>query len=386
MGKNGDGPQSNENLWAIQAQAQPAARNTARSPPEPPEAKTSHWCMCCGPRGRSDEPGSRAAAAARGKSFPDGSLRMQGHRPEECRADGKDPYVERRQRLPAEWRRRLQMFLSEQEWLRLTQLQERVADLAQGANAKFCLRMDEVMLLRYLRARKGSVEDAERQLRATLEWEQKYDALNCLRTWDPALHLAIRPFWKPFGCLGRDNDGDPIIWERLGNADAAGVAQIPEIFLLRDEVFRRETLYGILDEIHEDDGRPFPMFTVVEDLTGLSLKHVQMFPLWHRLIKTYEDHCPELIKRIILLNAPPIFPVAWNMFQRTLDENQRRKYSIPSKEKQLACLLEHMPASSIPAYLGGQAATHGDPECREVICPGGTIPGDLIDKLSTWNK
>lgn len=309
--------------------------------------------------------------------------RMQAFRPQP-QWGGKDPYGERRQRLPPQWLKELQHYVSDDEWQLLLTLRARADEIVQEFPDIKC-RSDECMLLRYLRARKGKVDDAAKQLRETFAWERKYDAQNAMFTWDVSMHIAIRPFWKPFGIMGCDRDGEPVLWERLGNVDVNTIIEAPEELLIRDEVYRREMLWGILDEIHESSGHPWPKFTVVEDLRGLGLKNIPMFNRWMRIIQTYSDHCPEVIKRVILLNTPSAFPALWALFSASLDDQQRSKYVIPSGKKQYEVLCQYVPEETIPAYLGGKATTNGDPECRQVICPGGTFPADVIQKLRAWS-
>lgn len=309
--------------------------------------------------------------------------RLQGHRPESEWGAGKEPYGERRCSLPPHWLKQLQDFVGDEEWQLLLALRHRVTEIAKDF-PDIKSRTDECMLLRYLRARKGNVDAAAKMIKKTLEWERKYDAQNAPFTWDLTMHIALRPVWKPFGVFGRDRDGEPILWDRLGNMDVQGLLDAPDELLMRDEVYRRELLWGILDETYESSGRPWPQFTVVEDLKGGGLKYMKIFSKWMRTINTYEDHCPEVIKRIIIVNAPAVFPVLWTMFEKTLNEQQRRKYVIPTAKDQFQTLCQYIPEDSIPAYLGGKGKTNGDPECRQVICPGGPFPADLNNKMREW--
>merc|ERR1712151_908723 len=137
-------------------------------------------------------------------------------------------------------------------------------------------------------------------------------------------------------------------WERLGRTDVKALLKLPSELLLQDDIFRRETLFGILHEVAEMQDRPVHKFTVVEDLAGWSWEHMRILRRLQRIVKVYEDHCPEVLKRVIVVNPPSMFSTLWNVGSTVLDEGTRRKFVVAPPAKGFQTILKYVPEDSIP--------------------------------------
>uniref|UniRef100_A0AAQ5Z715 SEC14-like lipid binding 8 n=1 Tax=Amphiprion ocellaris TaxID=80972 RepID=A0AAQ5Z715_AMPOC len=123
-------------------------------------------------------------------------------------------------------------------------------------------------------------------------------------------------------------------------------------------------------------GRNVESITMIYDVEGLGLKH-----LWKPAIETYgeilqmfEDNYPEGLKRLFVIKAPKLFPVAYNLIKHFLSENTRQKIYILGANWQ-EVLLKYIDAEELPAYYGGKLTDpDGDPRCRTRINHVGPVP------------
>merc|ERR1711874_111085 len=97
----------------------------------------------------------------------------------------------------------------------------------------------------------------------------------------------------------------------------ASTGETPSAFLVQHEVYTLVRLQQVLDELMRVDMRPYMYFTIVEDLHGLGLQHFNLSALqkWKKCVRISQDYCPEMVKRIIIIRAPWIFPTIWNIAQ-----------------------------------------------------------------------
>ncbi|XP_070781153.1 SEC14-like protein 2 isoform X2 [Enoplosus armatus] len=116
--------------------------------------------------------------------------------------------------------------------------------------------------------------------------------------------------------------------------------------------------------------------TLIYDCEGLGLKHI-----WKPAIETYgeilamfEENYPEGLKRVFLIKAPKMFPMAYNLIKHFLCEETRRKIIILGGNWQ-EVLRKHIDPDQLPVVYGGTLTDpDGDPRCRTMLKYGGTVP------------
>uniref|UniRef100_A0A8C7CFH9 SEC14-like lipid binding 8 n=3 Tax=Oncorhynchus kisutch TaxID=8019 RepID=A0A8C7CFH9_ONCKI len=115
---------------------------------------------------------------------------------------------------------------------------------------------------------------------------------------------------------------------------------------------------------------------MIYDCEGLGLKH-----LWKPAIETYgeiltmfEDNYPEGLKRLFVIKAPKLFPVAYNLVKHFLSEITRNKIIVLGGNWQ-EVLLNYIDPEQLPAAYGGKLTDpDGDSRCRTKIHYAGTVP------------
>uniref|UniRef100_A0A672Z301 SEC14-like protein 2 n=1 Tax=Sphaeramia orbicularis TaxID=375764 RepID=A0A672Z301_9TELE len=179
------------------------------------------------------------------------------------------------------------------------------------------------------------------------------------------------------GMCGYDKEGSPIWYDVIGPLDPKGLLlSATKQDFLKTKIRHTEMLRRECDKQSEKLKKNIENITLIYDCEGLGLKH-----MWKPAIETYgevltmfEDNYPEGLKRVFLIKAPTIFPMAYNLIKHFLCEETRHKIIIlGSNWKEVLC--KHIDAEQLPVVYGGTLTDpDGDPRCRTMIKYGGTVP------------
>lgn len=304
-----------------------------------------------------------------------GRFKHRGLRPDPFDpADGPPEYsFEQRPELPVPQ-------LSAENTFRLDELERRVADLASRA------RIDRSTLVRYLRPRKFNVVAAEKYFRNALVWREKHGVDRLLSEINlKAYEECLGPWWLSGGLLGKSKMGGPVAYEMLARC------QWPKLINrlawhdieLLDQVHCMRSL-AALEEDSLRRGVPLGTGVLVEvcDHFGWDQASMQAARAFKRLIKNRDMICPELMRRILVINAPPAWVYAWEMFKHILDPGIVEKVQVASPgEPSLKLLRQWIDNEDIPAMFGGGKVIDSDPECRKVLAPGWPIPDSVLHEF-----
>ncbi|XP_036954712.1 SEC14-like protein 2 isoform X2 [Acanthopagrus latus] len=179
------------------------------------------------------------------------------------------------------------------------------------------------------------------------------------------------------GMCGYDREGSPIWYDVIGPVDPKGLfLSASKQDFIKSKIRDCEVLQKECNLQSERLGTNVESITMVYDVEGLGLKH-----LWKPAIETYgeilqmfEDNYPEGLKRLFVIKAPKLFPVAYNLVKHFLSENTRQKIHILGANWQ-EVLLKYIDAEELPAIYGGKLTDpDGDPRCRTRINHVGPVP------------
>uniref|UniRef100_A0A3P8W0Z4 SEC14-like lipid binding 7 n=1 Tax=Cynoglossus semilaevis TaxID=244447 RepID=A0A3P8W0Z4_CYNSE len=192
--------------------------------------------------------------------------------------------------------------------------------------------------------------------------------------------------WKPpeviekymaGGLCGYDREGSPVWYDVIGPLDPKGLLlSATKQDFLKTKIRHAEMLQRECCWQSEKLGKSIEAITLIYDCEGLGLKHI-----WKPAIETYgeiltmfEDNYPEALKRVFLIKAPKMFPMAYSLIKHFLCEETRRKIIVLGGNWQ-DVLLKHIDPEQLPvAYGGNLTDPDGDPRCRTMIRYGGTVP------------
>ncbi|XP_042193700.1 SEC14-like protein 2 [Callorhinchus milii] len=233
---------------------------------------------------------------------------------------------------------------------------------------------DDHYLLRWLRARSFNLQKAEAMIRKHLEFRKQMKADTLTKEWDPP-EVLIRYFAG--GMCGYDKEGSPIWYDVIGPLDPKGLmysvskqdflkTKIRDCERLREECVKQSVAHSTNIEA----------IIMIYDCENLGLKHLwkPAVELYGEVLTMFEDNYPEGLKKLFVIKAPMIFPVAYNLIKHFLSEDTRNKIQVLGGNwKEI--LLQNIDAAELPVYYGGTLTDpDGNPKCTCKINYGGDVP------------
>lgn len=229
-------------------------------------------------------------------------------------------------------------------------------------------------LLRWLRARNFSIQKSEAMIRKHLEFRRQMKVDTIIEDFKPP---EVIEKYVSGGMCGYDQEGSPIWYDVIGPLDPKGLLlSATKQDFLKTKISNTEMLRRECKRQSQRLGKNIESITLIYDCEGLGLKH-----MWKPAIETYgevltmfEDNYPEGLKRVFLIKAPAIFPMAYNLIKHFLCEETRRKIIIlGSNWKEV--LRKNIDPEQLPTVYGGTLTDpDGDPRCRTMINYGGVVP------------
>ncbi|KAL5478133.1 hypothetical protein EMCRGX_G025014 [Ephydatia muelleri] len=229
---------------------------------------------------------------------------------------------------------------------------------------------DDYYFLRWLRAVKFDCDKAEQRLRKHVELRRELGADTVL-TWTPPEVLVK---YVTTGFFGEDRDGHPVYYDCFGNLDFKGLYRsCKQDDLLKVKMLHGEQLLAKFREFSVQKGRKIETVTTIVDLENLSFQRHYYWPginFLTELMTLFHLHYPEIVKHIFFVKAPRIFPAAYNIVKRFIDDNTKSKIVVLGanwKEE----LLQYISPDQLPQAYGGTRC-EPDPMCTNFITVGGT--------------
>ncbi|KAG5733898.1 Sec14 cytosolic factor, partial [Termitomyces sp. T112] len=232
-------------------------------------------------------------------------------------------------------------------------------------------RMDDALLLRFLRARKFDVAKAKEMLIATEKWRKEMNVDTIIEDFEFTEREQVNKYYPQY-YHKMDKDGRPIYIERLGFLDldalykATTQERLINRFVQEYEKFAKYRVPACSKAV----GHP-----VETSCTILDLHNVSMTSFYR--VKDYimqassigQDRYPERMGKFYIINAPWAFSAVWRAIKPWLDEVTVSKVDILGSNYK-ETLLKQIAAENLPVILGGTCD-----------CPGGC---DLSD-AGPWN-
>jgi hypothetical protein len=233
---------------------------------------------------------------------------------------------------------------------------------------------ETTVLLRFLKARKMDVEGAAALVIANQEWRSK-EGINELIHMDVQEILGCHPkyVWPYLPCWmqGFDKLGQPVIYKEWGNFWYREIMKhTTEKSFVRYHIWMNEMGLRAMGQQSVKLGRRVDKFTCICNAKGFvpgSMRHGAMAFLKH-VILVDQNHYPERLAAIIVINAPRLITVVWNAVKRMLDPVTREKVQIYSAEKKWRPVIERMiDPDQLPDIYGGTAKVQ-IPDWRPLPC------------------
>ncbi|XP_009215364.1 SEC14-like protein 4 isoform X3 [Papio anubis] len=210
-------------------------------------------------------------------------------------------------------------------------------------------------------------------LRRHMEFRKQQDLDNIV-TWQPPEVIQL---YDSGGLCGYDYEGSPVYFCIIGSLDPKGLLlSASKQDLIRKRIKVCELLLHECELQTQKLGRKIEMALMVFDMEGLSLKH-----LWKPAVEVYqqffgilEANYPETLKNLIIIRAPRLFPVAFNLVKSFMSEETRRKIVILGDNWKQE-LTKFISPDQLPVEFGGTMTDpDGNPKCLTKINYGGEVP------------
>ncbi|XP_026757927.2 SEC14-like protein 2 [Galleria mellonella] len=240
-------------------------------------------------------------------------------------------------------------------------------------------------LLRWLRARNWNPDAAEKMLRDSLKWREKW-GVDELQHWEGP---EILQKYFPSGSTGFDKEGSPVIIVPLVGLDVWGMLHsLSKSDVIRMVIKHLENYLAIAQKQALTHGPAALQATVIFDLEGFSMKQYAWKPaaeMVFTLLQMYEANYPEILKICFIVNAPKVFSLAFSVIKKFMHEYTISKIKIygSDSKKWQAQILMHVDKDQLPVFYGGTMVDeNGDPKCSLIVKPGGKVPKSYYSKNS----
>ncbi|XP_035710301.1 SEC14-like protein 2 [Folsomia candida] len=228
------------------------------------------------------------------------------------------------------------------------QVRDRISDLFLSNEY-----LEDKNLVRFIRARSGSINQAEQMIRKNVEWmaQEKIDEL--LRWKYPPNLEDYFPWWV----CGFDEFGGPIVVIQTGLWEPAHVSgmktDLVRYLLLIIEKCRR-VLYA------RSTNRDYiPQFSVIIDCLGLGWKHYLSYDGIQAAIlalRYFEANYPDSLRLGAAVNCPSVLNMMWKMVKPFVSPATRSKLRFLYEDDRLVwreTLTRYFPEDRFPAKYGG---------------------------------
>uniref|UniRef100_A0A1L8DYS2 Putative phosphatidylinositol transfer protein sec14 n=1 Tax=Nyssomyia neivai TaxID=330878 RepID=A0A1L8DYS2_9DIPT len=248
---------------------------------------------------------------------------------------------------------------------------------------------DDYYLLRWLRARKWNPDAAEKMLRNSVKWRERW-GVDTIENWKPPPTLVD---YLVHGLSGFDKEGAPFLVVPFGPLDMYGILHtVSQGDLVRVIIQYLEKYLQLAHQQSQTHGSNARQLVVLFDMDGFNVKQYTWRPAVEaiiQLIKMYEANYPEILKYCYIVNAPKVFAFVYNIVRKFLDEYTINKIHIykADPQKWLPAVFERVNEDNLPKYYGGTMVDkNNDPKCKEFIMWGGKVPEEMYNKKDDENN
>ncbi|XP_028173650.1 SEC14-like protein 2 [Ostrinia furnacalis] len=245
-------------------------------------------------------------------------------------------------------------------------------------------------LLRWLRARQWDPEAAEKMLRDSMKWREKWEVDTTLHSWQPP-EVLEKHF--PSGSTGFDKEGSPVIIVPFVGLDVWGLLHsITRTDVIRMVLKHLENYLASARKQALAHGPAALKVTVLFDLEGFNMRQYAWKPaaeMVFTLLQIYEANYPEILKTCFIVNAPKVFALAFSVIKKFMHEYTISKIKIygTDTKKWQAQVLSIVDKDQLPVHYGGTMVDeNGDPRCSLIVRPGGKVSKSYYSKNSSGDS
>lgn len=242
-------------------------------------------------------------------------------------------------------------------------------DMKHLEEVKFRAESFESVALRFLRARQFAVEKALLLVAEAVELKRKEEAAK-YGEMDPneAAQCDVDTFknFYPHGQNGFDKMNRPILFEHSGAINPASLTQMTQMESLVK--YHWWTCEHVLNKCFDEASKRGELIVstfVILDMSGLGMQHVSQRLLDHvkNLVQIDNVCYPELLGKMLIINAPWLAVSTWGLVKGWLDERTQNKIEfVPQGPQTTQRLLEFIEPHFLPVSYGGEGPEFFEPK------------------------
>lgn len=194
------------------------------------------------------------------------------------------------------------------------------------------LQSDDEYCRKFIRHKKGNVDNAFEMLKEALAWRKSFDVKNIRTETIPAEFFTAKAVF-PYNC---DKDGNPLIMllVRYHRKDPEIATDLRRFLVYWVELMEAQTTTGKMSVI---------MNCVDSGLSHLDLDLIKF------LITLFRSYYPDSLAFILIYEMPWIFNAAWKIIKSWLPEDTVDKIKFINK----STVLQYVNKESLPLEMGG---------------------------------
>jgi hypothetical protein len=221
-------------------------------------------------------------------------------------------------------------------------------------------RMNDAMLLRFLRARKFDFTKAKEMLLSAEKWRKDFKVDEIVKNFEFREKEEVDKYYPQY-YHKMDKEGRPLYIECIGNLNMKALNAVTtterqlQRLVLEYEISLTERLRACSISI----GHPVETFCTILDLGGVSLSNFYGVKDYISAAASIgQDRYPETMGTFYIINASWAFSAIWAMIRPWLDEVTAAKIQIVGAGyKEL--LLKQIPKENLPKWFGGECECVG---------------------------
>ncbi|XP_025255828.1 putative SEC14-like protein 6 [Theropithecus gelada] len=210
-------------------------------------------------------------------------------------------------------------------------------------------------------------------LRKHMEFQKQQDLASIL-AWQPPEVVRL---YNANSIGGHDGEGSPVWYHIMGSLDPKGLLlSASKQELLRDSFRSCELLLRECKLQSQKLGKKVEKIIAVFDLEGLGLRHLWKpgIEVLQEFSSALEANYPEILKNLIVVRAPKLFAVTFNLVNSYMSEETRRKVVILGDNWKQE-LTKFVSPDQLPMEFGRtMTEPDGNPKCLTKINYGGEVP------------
>jgi len=233
--------------------------------------------------------------------------------------------------------------------------------------AGYTERLDTLSLLRFLRARKFNVELAKQMFIDNEKWRKEFGVDGLVRSFEYTEKPKVFEYYPQY-YHKTDKDGRPVYIEQLGKIDLNAMYKITTgDRMLQNLVVEYEKVADPrLPACSRKAGKLLETCCTIMDLKGVGISKVSsVYGYVRQASAISQDHYPERLGKLYLINAPWGFSGVWSVVKGFLDPVTVQKIHILGSGYQ-GELLSQVPKENLPKQFGGTCECTGGCEFSDM--------------------